>query len=416
MSAPNQRVSRGSCTSGGTALIVGYVMNTYPLVSTTFIGREIAALERLGLTVKRYAIRPWTGDLVDPGDREEKARTQYLLGDRGRLIRSILGVAIRTPGRFLSALRLTLMLIKNARGRLMKHFAYLAEATVLRRLAERDGVTHLHAHFSTNSTTVAMLVRELGGPDFSFTVHGPDELLTPVENSTREKVARAKFVACISHFARSQVMLFSDQDDWGKLQIVHCGIVPTAYGRRPRAPNGKHILFVGRLAAVKGVPLLLEAVSALRGGHPDLKVTIVGDGPDRDRLEAQVAELGLAEVVEFLGYQSQAAVAGILEGVDMLVLPSFAEGVPVVLMEAMATRRPVIATRVAGIPELVEDGVSGILVPPGNVAALIAAIEQLLSSATLAAGMGGAGRAKVEMAFSVGEEAKKLHSLLSASQ
>lgn len=392
-------------------MIVGYLMNTYPLVSTTFIGREIAALERQGIEVRRYAIRPWAETLVDPGDRAEQAKTQYLLADRARIATSLLRELFRSPSGLLKAFGLTLRLIRNARGRVVKHFAYLAEATVLRSLAARDGITHIHAHFSTNSTTVAMLSRVLGGPDYSFTVHGPDELLVPIENSTAEKVARARFVACISHFARSQVMLFSDQAHWGKLAVVHCGVIPANYGRRPRGPYGKRVLFIGRLAAVKGVPLLLEAVGEVKRAHPDLTLTIVGDGQDREKSEALAASLGLTDIARFVGYQTQKAVAEILESSDVLVLPSFAEGVPVVLMEAMASRVPVIASRIAGIPELVEDGVTGFVVPPGDVATLTARLGTLFAKPEICAHMGQAGRAKVEAEFFIDQEAGKLADL-----
>lgn len=389
-------------------MTIGYLMNTYPLVSTTFIGREIQALESQGTTIRRYAIRPWSGQLVDAGDRAEQAKTEYLLTDRARLVTSLVREVLRSPARFLKALGLTLRLIGNARGRVIRHFAYFAEATVLRRLAERDGISHLHAHFSTNATTVAMLCRELGGPSYSFTVHGPDELLAPLENSTGEKVARARFVACISHFARSQVMLFSDEAHWDKLAIVHCGVRPANYGQRPRGAYGKRILFIGRLAAVKGAPLLLEAIASVRAAHPDLSLAIVGDGPDRARLEARAVALGLADAVTFLGYQSQPAVAEILEQADMLVLPSFAEGVPVVLMEAMASRLPVIASRVAGVQELVEHGVSGFVTAPGDVADLSAKLGSLLSDPALCARMGAAGRMKVEAEFDVTKEVARL--------
>lgn len=389
-------------------MTIGYIMNTYPLVSTTFIGREIAALERLGMTVRRYAIRQWNGDLIDPGDRAEQAKTDYLLGNNIRLVVCLVGTVLRSPRRFLSALGLTFRLMKNAQGGVVRHIAYLAEASVLADLTKRDGITHLHAHFSVNSTTVAMLAQVLGGPKYSFTVHGPDELLAPQQNSTCEKVARAAFVACISHFARSQVMLFSDEAHWNKLQIVHCGVVPADYGQREHGAFGKRILFIGRLVAVKGVPLLLEAVAAAKLKHPDLRLTIVGDGRDRQKREAQAALLKLGTSVNFTGYQDQAAVAALLERSDILVLPSFAEGVPVVLMEAMASRLPVIASRIAGIPELVEDGVSGFLVPPGNVEELAKKLSALLSDPALCARMGLAGRAKVEKEFAVDQEAAKL--------
>ena len=392
---------------------IGYVMNSYPMVSTTFIGREIAALEQQGLVISRYAIRQWPYTLVDPGDLAEQARTQYLLtGSRRGLLRAVAGQTLLNPIRLVRALRLTARLIWNARGGVIRHIAYLIEAMVLRQAAQADGVTHLHAHFSTNSTAVAMLSEILGGPSYSFTIHGPDEFFQPIEISLRLKIARARFVACISHFCRSQAMLFSDQAHWGKLKIVHCGVIPAQYGTRPRTAFGQHVLFVGRLDAVKGVPLLLEAFATARTRHPGARLTVVGDGPARAALEAQATALGIAGATTFTGYKAQAEVATLLEEADMLVLPSFAEGLPVVLMEAMASRIPVIASGVAGVPELVQDGVSGFVVPAGDVETLTVRLERLLGDPGLCRRMGEAGRAKVEAEFDVEREAAWLARIL----
>jgi len=391
---------------------IGYVMNSYPMVSTTFIGREIAALERQGLSINRYAIRPWPHRLVDPGDLAEQARTRYLLtGSRSGLFKALLWETLRNPVRLVRALRQTLRLIGNARGGVVRHVAYLVEAMVLHQATAADGVTHLHAHFSTNSTTVAMLSEVLGGPGYSFTIHGPDELFQPLELSLGLKIARARFVACISHFCRSQAMLFSDQAHWHKLRLVHCGVIPAQYGTRPRDSHGKHVLFIGRLDAVKGVPLLLQAFAAARARHPQARLTVVGDGPARKALEAQAAALGITDATTFTGYRAQTEVAALLEEADMLVLPSFAEGVPVVLMEAMASRIPVIASQVAGVPELVQDGVSGFVVPAGDVETLTARLERLLSDPDLCRCMGAAGRDKVVAEYDVDHEAAWLLTL-----
>ena len=275
----------------------------------------------------------------------------------------------------------------------------------------RESVTHLHNHIAKSSCTVAMLASQLSGIPYSFTLHGPDIFFAPEHWRLDEKIARARFVACISDFARAQAMLFSDQAHWPKLKIVHCGVDPARYDATgPR--DGHHLAFVGRLDAVKGVPLLLEALAEARKSLPDLRLTLVGDGPDREALLDQARALDLSEAVEFAGYLSQTEVAALLAYADCLVLPSFAEGVPVVLMEAMAARLPVIATRVGGVSELVEDGVSGLLVPPGDVASLTQAIKQVMKSDRAA--MGQAGRAAVEAGFDIGTEAKRLAHLLRA--
>jgi glycosyltransferase involved in cell wall biosynthesis len=229
------------------------------------------------------------------------------------------------------------------------------------------------------------------------------------------KIGRAAFVACISHFARSQGMLFSDPAHWGRMHVVLCGVDPARYPGAPRDPAGAPVLlFVGRLAAIKGLGLLLDAVAALRAHFPALRLVLVGDGPDRARLEARAAAPDLAGAVEFTGYRSQAEVAAYLEACDLFVLPSFAEGVPVVLMEAMAARRPVVATRVAGVAELVADGESGLLVAPGDPAALTAAIGRLLGDPPLRARMGDAGRAQVAAGFDAAREAAWLMRLMQA--
>jgi len=393
---------------------IGYLMNTYPMVSTTFIGREIAGLEKLGVEITRYAIRPWNEDLVDPDDIREREKTLYLLKKPyARLLASALFETLGNPVRVFRAAGYTFRLIRNDRGHILKHIAYLIEAMVLRRAASRDGVTHLHAHFSTNATAVAMLTQILGGATYSFTIHGPDELFAPSENSLGLKVANARFVACISHFARSQAMLFSDPASWSNLRIVHCGVRLDDYGGDTRNRSAKRILFIGRLGVVKGAKLLIDAFANAVLVHPDATLTIIGDGPERSALEAQALELGAT--VTFRGYQPQEAVAGFLNEADILVLPSFAEGVPVVLMEAMASGIPVIASRVAGIPELVQDGVSGFLVPPGDSETLSARLETLLSDPSLRARMGQAGRAKVEAEFNIDREAAWLAELFSGN-
>jgi glycosyltransferase involved in cell wall biosynthesis len=274
---------------------------------------------------------------------------------------------------------------------------------------------HLHNHFGDSSGSLAMLTAVMADLPFSFTLHGPTIFFEIGRWRLDEKIARASFVVCISHFARSQAMLVSEQRHWDRLKIVHCGVRPERYRRDPGRRPGQRAIFVGRLDAVKGVPLLIEAFAAVREAHPEARLAVVGDGPARAALEAQAAALGIAAATEFLGYRAQDEVADLLAGADLLVLPSFAEGLPVVLMEAMASGLPVIATRVAGVAELVEDGVSGLLVPPGDVESLAAALRRLLADPALGARMGAAGRAQVEAAFDSDAEAGWLVELLAGS-
>jgi glycosyltransferase involved in cell wall biosynthesis len=257
-----------------------------------------------------------------------------------------------------------------------------------------------------------MLAAEISGIPFSYTLHGPAELFEPRHWAIGAKTARARFTACISHYARSQAMFFSDPAHWDRLPIVHCGVIPELYERSADAAepgDGIHLVFVGRLTAIKGVRVLLEALRVARAADSGIRLTLVGDGDDRPALEALAAAMG--DAVRFAGYRSQEEVANILATADVFVLPSFAEGVPVVLMEAMAAGKPVIATRIAGVPELVEDGESGLLVPPGDAASLGAAIARLAGDPAMGQRMGKAGRAKVRAEFDVRKEAAWLLSL-----
>ncbi|SFD71925.1 glycosyltransferase family 4 protein [Roseivivax sediminis] len=395
---------------------IAYLTGEYPRASDTFIQREVAGLRACGHEVLTCSIRRTGGEhLVGPEQRAEQAATFHVLEAAKRPGRLIAAHArwMRSPGRYLSALRLAWRTAPaGLRGHLY-NLIYFAEAGVLAaHLADR-GVTHLHNHIAKASCTVAMLASALSGLPYSFTIHGPDIFFAPEHWRIDEKARRARFVACISDFARSQLMCFAPQESWPRLHVVHCGVDPARYdGARP-AP-GQHLLFVGRLAAVKGVPLLLDALAALAPERPELRLTLIGDGPERAALEAQAARLGIAKRCAFLGFRGQAEVAEALREADMLVLPSFAEGVPVVLMEAMAAQVPVVTTRIAGVPELVEDGVHGRLVAPGDGATLQDAIGTLLDDPEARARMGAAGRAKVAESYDAGGEARRLSALIRA--
>ncbi len=267
----------------------------------------------------------------------------------------------RSPSRYFKTLALAFKTSPGGIKSALYQFIYFAEAAILARHLRETGATHLHNHIAKSSCTVAMLASALSGIPFSFTLHGPDIFFEPTHWRLDEKITRAAFVACISDFCRSQAMAFSPPEHWPKLHIIHCGVDPQRYTPTPRAQGAK-LLFVGRLAAVKGLPVLFDALSMLK--TPDYSLAIIGDGPDRAMLDRMAREKGLEGAVNFMGYRSQSEVAEMLKDTDILVLPSFAEGVPVVLMEAMAAEVPVVATRIAGIPELVEDRKSGILVAP----------------------------------------------------
>ncbi len=397
---------------------IAYLTGEYPRATDTFIQREVAALRAQGVTVLTCSIRK-TGPehLVGDEQKAEAATTFYVLKaarNIGHLLGCHLRAMARGPGRYFSALGLAFRTRASGAKALLYQLFYFLEAVVLADHMRRNNVCHLHNHIAKASCTVAMLASRVSGIPFSFTLHGPDIFFEPMRWRLDRKISEAKFVACISHFCRSQAMAFSDERDWTKLHIVHCGIDPLRYQGKTTARSGNQLLFVGRLAGVKGVPLLLGALPELAGDFPDLRLVLIGDGPDRAELEHRAERLGISEMVTFAGYKSQTEVAKALMESDALVLPSFAEGVPVVLMEAMAAGLPVISTRIAGIPELVEDGVSGLLTPPGDGLSLSSALRQILTDANLRNDMGLAGHAKVVREFDIGKESEWLLEILSA--
>ncbi|MGR1580879.1 glycosyltransferase [Thalassobius sp. S69A] len=394
---------------------IAYLTGEYPRATDTFIQREVAALRGQGFEVTTCSIRRTGAEhLVGPEQKTEAANTFYVLSAAASPMRSVRAhwrALRRDAGGWWRGLRLALRTSPGGARATLYQLFYFAEAVVLGDHLRAQNVQHLHNHIAKASCTVAMLCQEISGIPYSFTLHGPDIFFEPLRWRLDQKIARASFVACISEFCRSQGMVFSAPQDWNKLHIVHCGVFPDRY-ESPRQRAGNKALFVGRLAAVKGVPVLFEALKSLVQTHPDFHLTLIGDGPERHALEQSAGEMGLADHVSFVGYKSQEEVAAALALHDLLVLPSFAEGVPVVLMEAMAATLPVVTTRIAGVPELVEDGVSGLLVPPGDAAALQAALARVLSDPEAVERMGQAGRARVAAEFDIQQEAAWLGQLL----
>ena len=389
---------------------VAYLTGEYPRATDTFILREVQGLRKLGVDVVTCSVRTTSADHHVGPEQQAEAATTFKIVDAAKkpsiLIRSHLR-AIRQPSRYLHALRLALRTSPPGIRNHVYQFFYFLEAAILVDHLRQERVDHLHNHIATASCTVAMIASAMSGIPYSFTLHGPGIFFEAHHWRLDTKIETAAFVSCISDFCRSQAMLFSAHRDWDKLHIVHCGVEPERYFARAR-PTRPTLLFVGRLAAVKGVLVLFDALKAIIKQHPDVLLRLIGDGPERSSLEARAVELGIQDHVEFCGYKSQADVAEALSAADVFVLPSFAEGVPVVLMEAMASQVPVVTSRIAGVPELVEDGRSGLLVPPGATGPLADALNKLLGDAKLRAEMGRIGQAKVATDYVSSKEAEKL--------
>ncbi|MBD3764418.1 MAG: glycosyltransferase [Rhodobacterales bacterium] len=361
---------------------VGYVLNTYPQTSNSFIRREIAAIEARGWQVDRIAMRPDPAGTVGPEDAAEARLTHHVLAQGPLALMGALGrAALRHPGRVWRAARLAWACGGRAGGGRLRHLVYLAEAAAVADRARARGLTHLHAHFGTNPAMVAMLAHALGGPRFSFTVHGPEEFDAPLALSLPDKIAAAHRVAGVSRYGLAQLMRWCPPEVWPRLVRVPCGVDPARFAApAPLPAGGPHLIAIGRLAPQKGFALLVQAMAQAAADLPDLTLTLVGDGPLRAGLQAQIDRAGLAGRIRLTGRLDEGQVRDRLAEASALILPSFAEGLPVVLMEAMAAGRPVIATAIAGIPELVEPGRNGWLVPAGDADALARAIADLAAT------------------------------------
>jgi len=364
----------------GVSVRLAYLCNLYPAVSHSFVRREIEGVEAAGYEVHRFSLRPARADLKDEADIKEAARTEVVLSQGVlSLVLCALLLSLSRPAKTFRAFAAAFRLSAPGLNQKFRHFAYWLEAAWLTRRLERLRVEHVHAHFGTNPAAVAMIVRAWGGPPFSFTVHGPNEFDSPVYLSLSRKIAAASLVAGISAYGRSQLMRWSSPEDWPKLKIIRCGLGPDFLDRTPIPiqHNSKKFVCVARLAAAKGLPLLIEASARLRDRGEQFTVTIVGDGELRSNLEEQVRRGKLEDHVELAGICSSAEIRERLESARAFVLPSFAEGLPVVIMEALALARPVITTTIAGIPELVDDQ-CGWLITPGSVEELVHAFSAAL--------------------------------------
>jgi glycosyltransferase involved in cell wall biosynthesis len=412
---------------------VAYICNRYPAISMTFVRREVESLRGLGIDVKTLSVRPpLSGDLLAAEDREAAASTYSVLPVKpAQLLGAHLRALATRPGAYARTLALSLRLGSGgARATLWRLF-YFAEAIVVWRRCCKERVTHVHSHFANVATDVAMLCAHFADRpaerwSWSFTLHGPVEFYDVYRARLAEKIARARFVICISDFARSQAMAFCEQSSWQKLHVVHCGVDPRQWRAPPprvAAPPAKgppgdapqsamRLLCVGRLISLKGHAVLIEAIAHLRGEGLEATVTLIGDGAEREALGSLALRSGVKDLVEFAGAVGQDRIREFFTRADAFCLPSFAEGVPVVLMEAMAMELPVVASRIMGIPELVQDGRSGLLVAPGRADELAGAVRRLATDAELCRRLAIAGRARITADYDVEDSAGQIVALM----
>jgi len=395
---------------------IAYLINQYPKVSHSFIRREILALEKRGVEIMRISLRGWDLELVDEADFLERQRTRYVLRTHAFvLIFAMMRMFAKRPIRFLRAVGTAFKMNRPSLRPLYVHFAYLAEACRIEPWLRTARVEHVHAHFGTNSTEVAMLVKILGGPRFSFTVHGPEEFERATDLSLFEKISHATFVATVSQYGRAQLWRALPTVDWGKIHIIHCGLGEDSFGSSASLETPRQIVCVARLSEEKAHVLLIEAARRLAAQGIDFNLVLVGDGHLRAELEALIAHYNLADRIRITGWLSAKQVRDEILAARALVLPSLAEGLPVVIMEASALSRPTISTYVGGIPELVRPDENGWLIPPGDLESLIGALQACLeASPDQIRRMGEAARKRVLMQHDVNVEAEKLQRLIDA--
>jgi glycosyltransferase involved in cell wall biosynthesis len=396
---------------------LAYLIGQYPNAGSTFIAVEVQQLRRLGFDVSTFSVRrPPRDQLVSDALRDESARTQLLFdGPKWRLVAALFWALATRPGRLPGAVaRIWETAPPGIRAR-VKAIAYLLEACLLAQEVTRRGIRHIHNHLGEASATVALAAAWLAGVGYSLTEHGSGIFFHPHGWGLGRKIDGAAFTVCISDFCRSQCMLFAPREAWPRIHLVHACVMPEFLtGEATPPPMEPRLLFVGRLSAAKGLPLLIEAVRRVAARGTKVELTLIGDGPLRAEVERELASLG--DGLRLLGWRGSDVVREELLRARALVLPSLTEGLPVVIMEALALQRPVIAPQIAGIPELVVDGVNGWLVPPGSVDALERAIEALLATPAVdLARLGAAGAARVRASHDPSREIEKLAALFDAS-
>jgi glycosyltransferase involved in cell wall biosynthesis len=300
---------------------------------------------------------------------------------------------------------------------LIWHTAYFLEGAYLADRMLAQGVEHLHNHLGERSATVAMLASVMSGVPYSNAIHGPYIFRAPEEWALGEKIDRSAFTTVITDFTRSQCMIYAPQGAWGKLKMVRCAADDAFLNEEPpELPDNNRFFWVGRICAEKGVEVLVSAAQVLAEEGRQFEIVLGGDGEMRPHIEAMIHNRGLGAHVKLLGWISSDDVKRELEASSAMLAPSFAEGLPVVIMESLAMGRPVISTYIAGIPELVRSRENGWLIPAGSVDALVCAMRELMDTPReRRAAMGLAGRERVKKRHNLENEVATLESLMRAS-
>ena len=389
---------------------LAYLLSEYPTLGHTYLLREVRQLRALGWDIQTISIRrpSTTASSLSPAENEELNSTWYIVGGPlfGYLV-SHVATFVARPLRYLRGLATAWRFGGLSPRRALLANAYFVEAVYAGYRLRKAGITYVH---SVYSTTVALILARVFDINLSMTLHGPAEFIDPEGFAIREKVRAAQLVCSISYFGRSQIMLWSSSSDWHKFEVTPLGVDLSGWelARFREDASPFELISVGRLVEIKGYPLLLEAMACLRGEGRDVRLTLAGDGPDRGNLEQQARKLGIEDRVVFAGWKSQGELRELYLSSDAGVMSSFAEGVPVVLMEAMATGVPCVAPRINGIPELIRDGIDGLLFTASEVSELTAAIGKLMDSPDLRRRMAASSRERVAEKYDLQKNVRKL--------
>lgn len=390
---------------------IAYLVSQYPAASHTFIRREIFALRARGTAIDTFSIRePSPNERVSESDREEFEATFYVLPfDVPKLVQAHATMLAKRPAKYLKTLGLAMQHRVPGVKAFVWSLAHFGEAVIVAQELERRGVEHLHNHFANAGANVGFLATRFLDLPWSLTLHGISETDYPAGNLLPAKLEAATFAICISHYTKAQMMRVVGFEHWSKLMLAHCGLDLTELPQRSTERRSRlRVVCVGRLSPEKGMYGLLESFAQVRGRGVEAELVIVGDGPGRDGMEARIEKLGLNGFVHLRGRMSATETLAEIAQSDVMVSASFMEGLPVVLMEGMALGLPVIAPRVAGVPELVEDGVHGLLFAPSAWDELSDCLYRLLSDGALRTKLSQQNRAKIEAEFDISKIAAQL--------
>ncbi len=395
---------------------LAYLVSQYPSFNHTFVLREVRELRARGWDILTVSVHPpdRPPEALPTEEAAEYALTWYLLPlRRASALRAHLATLLRRPRAYLAALLRALALGHASPRQWLPGLSHFGAAVIIGAELHRRGFSHVHAHFTS---TLALLISRLFSISYSATMHGPDEFLDPAGFALEQKIDASAFLVAISHYARSQLMRFSRPSHWDRFEVCPLGVDVRVFlpAPRPASPGPLHLLTVGRLAPVKGHHVLLGTLQRLVRQGRSVRLSLAGDGPLRAELESAVRRFGLSSHVSLLGWLDQKSIRELYRSADIFVLPSFAEGVPVVLMEAMAMEIPCVASRVNGVPELIRDQQDGLLTPPSDEEALAEALIRLMDSPELRRTLAVSGRRQVEERYNLQRNVARLSEIFAA--